>query len=154
MSSSAQPSLLGRRRFLGGVAAAAVAGSAVTATASAPAGAVPRCGRTFPPSPAPKPIEFVVDNGEGVPEPFRLIHFALPGPDGATTQILELPAFGLDADPSTVGDFHGFTAFAVIAGTATGGDGEQFDCELDVRVMQGRYIGEDGNEHHGTFGFF
>ena len=30
---------------------------------------------------------------------------------------------------------------------------ESFDCEFDVRVMQGRYIAEDGEQYRGTFAF-
>ena len=101
------------------------------------------------------PIEFTTPPADpGPPDPFNEIHWALPGPDGATTQILELPAFGLDADPNTVGNFDGFTAYAVVAGTATGGDGEPFDCEFDVRVMRGRYVAGDGETYSGTFAFF
>lgn len=141
-----------RRRFLGGVGAAAVVGTAATALPVSPAGA-DGGGKTFPPRPAPKPIEFAIELPPSVPPPFNVINVALPGPDGATTPILELLSDGPDADPSTVGDFDGFTAFAVIAGTATGGDGEPYDCEFDIRVMQGRYVAEDGHEYRGTFAF-
>jgi hypothetical protein len=99
-------------------------------------------------------VDTTPPGGEPAPDPFREIHWLLPGPEGATTQILELPAFGLDADPSMITDYKGFTAYAVLAGEAYGGDGEKYDCEFDVRVMQGEYIGEDGKHHHGTFGFF
>lgn len=141
-----------RRRFLGGMAAATAAGAtlAIPQTAQAASSAP----RTFPKQSGPKAITQFVDAGEGLPDPFRFIHWLLPGPDGATTPILGLGSFGLDADPSTVGDFYGFTAYAVVAGTATGGDGEPYDVEFDVRVMQGNYVGEDGKEHYGTFAFF
>lgn len=145
---------LNRRRFLRHAGVAAAVGTAGSVVAASPAEASGHGRTSIPRSGLPKPIEFVVDAGAGLPDPFRFIHFGLPGPDGATTQVLEIPSDGLDANPSTIGDFEGFTAFAVIAGTATGGDGESFDCEFDVRVMQGKYIAEDGKQRHGTFAFF
>ena len=109
--------------------------------------------KVFPNKSAPNPIPFQA-GPVGAPDPFNFIHWTLPGPLGAVTQVLELPAFGLDIDPSTVTDYEGFTAYAVIAGTARSSKGEDFDCELDVRVMDGKYVGEDGRLHRGTFGFF
>ncbi|REK41034.1 MAG: hypothetical protein DWQ20_00550 [Actinobacteria bacterium] len=90
----------------------------------------------------------------GGPPPFDFIHWALPGPPGATTQILELPAFGLDVDPSTITDFDGFVAYAVLAGSATDNRGNHFDVELDVRAMDGTYVDAHGETHESTFGFF
>jgi len=101
---------------------------------------------------APKPIPPMVDGGADAP--FDFIHWLLPGPEGKPTQILELPAFGLDVDPSLMTDYRGFTTYAVLAGSARGSDGKPYDVELDVRVMDGMYVGEDGKTHEGTFGFF
>lgn len=147
---------LSRRRFLGGIGAAAAIGSAATLGGAAPALARPmdphRRKRTFSNRAAPNPIEAMVEGGAA--PPFDFIHWLLPGPEGATTQILELPAFGLDVDPSTITDFKGFTAYAVIAGKAKDHNGNDYDVELDVRVMKGHYCGVDGEEYHGTFGFF
>ena len=145
-----------RRRFLGGLGAAAAAGTAVSLAGPAPAQAAAAMSndskKVFPNSSAPRPIEPTVEAGG--PAPFDFIHWLLPGPPGATTQILELPAFGLDVDPSLMTDYKGFTAYAVISGNAHGSDGNHYDVELDVRVMDGTYVGEDGNTHKGTFGFF
>lgn len=145
---------LNRRRFLRNAGIAATVGAAGTVVTASPGDASGGGRSSIPRSAAPKPIEFSFDAGPQLPDPFRFLHVGLPGPPGATTQVLELPSDGLDANPSTIGDFEGFTAFAVVAGTARGGDGESFDCEFDVRVMQGKYIGEDGRQHHGTFAFF
>ena len=94
------------------------------------------------------------EEGFDPPDPFRFIHWLLPGPIGSQTQILNLPGFGLDVDPSTIGDFKGFTAYAVVAGKATDLDGKEYDVELDVRGMKGHFIGQDGKRHYGTFAFF
>lgn len=149
---------LSRRKFLGGIGAAAAVGTATTLGVAKPAAAASAATglnarpKLFTSKAAPKPIEALVPAGG--PAPFDNIHWLLPGPEGATTQILELGAFGLDADPSTIGDFSGFTAYAVIAGSAKDTTGTEYDVEFDVRVMQGKYIGEDGEEYRGTFGFF
>ena len=141
-----------RRRFIGG-AAAVTAGTAATVAVASPAAA--SGGRkTFSSVGLPKPIAFTTPPADpGPPDPFNEIHWTLPGPEGASTQFIEIPSFGPDSDPNTIGDFDGFTAYAVIAGSATGGDGERFDCEFDLRVMRGRYVAEDGREYKGTFAF-
>ena len=99
--------------------------------------------------PAPAPIP----GGLDIP-PLGFIHFFLPGPEGATTPFFKLPASGLDVEPSTITDFKGFTAFAVFSGEAVGSDGNPYNVEFDVRVMQGDYMAEDGSQKWGTFGFF
>lgn len=148
-----------RRTFLKGLGMAA-AGAATTAIGpAAPAFAAAGSGRkTFPSRPGPKPITPVIDVAappDFVPDdPFRFIHWLLPGPAGSTTPFNQLPGFGLDVDPATIGDYEGFTAFAVISGHATDHDGNPYDVEFDVRAMRGTYIGADGEPHHGTFGFF
>ena len=53
-----------------------------------------------------------------------------------------------------MGDYRGFTAYAVVAGTAKASDGNEYPCEFDVRVMDGVYIASDGSRNRGTFGFF
>ena len=139
--------------MLQGAAATATVGAVVTTAGASPAAAVRR-GPNFRNLPLPKPIAFATPPSDpGPPDPFNSIRWTLPGPEGAVTQKLQLPSFGPDADPNTIGDFEGFTAFAVVAGEATGSDGEPFDCELDVRVMRGRYVAENGEEYRGTFAF-
>lgn len=146
-----------RRSFLTGVGAAAAVGSATALGIPSPAQAKGN-GRgnssknVFSNSSAPKPIPPTVDGGADAP--FDFIHWLLPGPEGKPTQILGLPAFGLDVDPSLMTDYKGFTTYAVLAGSARGSDGNDYDVELDVRVMDGTYVGEDGETHEGTFGFF
>lgn len=52
-------------------------------------------------------------------------------------------------EPSTITDFNGFVGATDIQGTGTGG----LLFDVDMRFMQGKYVGVDGKLHHGTFGF-
>lgn len=99
---------------------------------------------------APKPIPGGVDSGD---PNVGFIHWWLPGPETASTPILQIPGFGLDVDPSTITDFKGWSALAVLAGKVKGSDGVVYDCEYDVRALRGRYIAEDGKTRHGAFAF-
>jgi hypothetical protein len=69
-------------------------------------------------------------------------------------------------EPSTIGDFRGLVAInhlsgegTVIRGGPNGGlatpttTGDRLVYDTDMRIMKGQYIGEDGQEHQGTFGF-
>ncbi len=142
---------LSRRRFLTGVGAAVAAGSLAPAAFARPAHASAH-GAALLGGPLPKPIAATVPSGVPV-APFDIIHWLLPGPEGSATPLLGLPGFGLDVDPSTVTDFHGFTAYAVVAGGGVGSDGNAYDVEFDIRVMSGEFVAEDGGTHEGTFGF-
>lgn len=96
--------------------------------------------------PAPKPIE-----GGGFEIEGELLHVYdyLPG-----------------NEPSTIGDFRGLVAINHLQGEGTvtrGGPasglsratktGDRLVYDADMRIMKGLYIGEDGQEHEGTFGF-
>jgi hypothetical protein len=149
---------MSRRSLLTGVGAAAVAGLHASPVGAPRVEAATPAVDPFPGKPAPRPIPHLINASEGLPQPFpdpfNFIHWLLPGPAGAATPILQLPAFGLDVDPSTITDFDGFVAYAVVAGNAQDADGNPLDVEFDVRVMEGTYVGSDGQQHHGTFGFF
>ena len=97
------------------------------------------------PLPAPKPIP-----GGPVIESVS-IHEFLAGPADITLPISGLQLEGLNVEPSTITDFMGFTALAYHAGTVTGSDGITYNLETDIRVMEGEYVGADGNHHDGTF---
>jgi hypothetical protein len=69
-------------------------------------------------------------------------------------------------EPSTIGDFRGLVAInhlagegTVLRGSDTGGlstptaTGDRLVYDADMRIMKGLYVGEDGQEHEGTFGF-
>lgn len=61
-------------------------------------------------------------------------------------------------DPITITDFKGLIAATEIQGTGMGvganGAPVSIFFDNDMRVMQGQYIGVDGQLHNGTFGFF
>ena len=54
---------------------------------------------------------------------------------------------------SSVDNFTGLVAVAVIQGTGKDNAGNTIDFELDVRAMQGNYLDRNGNSQHGTFSF-
>jgi len=54
---------------------------------------------------------------------------------------------------STVDNFNGLVGVANLQGTGKDDKGNTLDFECDVRVMQGNYIDQNGNSHHGTFCF-
>jgi hypothetical protein len=83
-----------------------------------------------------------------------VVHVFLPGPEGSTTPVVGLPGGGLDVEPSTMTNRKGFTAFAILAGHAEGSDGKTYNIEVDLRVMAGEYVAEDGSRQQGTFAFF
>ena len=136
------PRRIGRRRLLVGTgAAAAVVGAIGAGGQVKPASATElRRGK-----PAPLPIPGGVEAGP---------HIFLPGPVGSFTPFFQLPGGGLDVEPSTMTNFKGFTAFAILSGQAEGSDGKTYNVEFDLRVMEGEYIAEDGSHQQGTFAFF
>jgi len=142
----AAPFKLTRRQLLAGVGAATIAGSIGTVGLARKASAA----ELQRARPAPVPIPGGVDVGE----PVGLIHWFLPGPEGSVTPFNGLEGMGLDVEPSSLTDFQGFNAYAVISGQAEGSDGKIYNVEFDVRVMEGEYIAEDGSAQHGVFGFF
>jgi hypothetical protein len=69
-------------------------------------------------------------------------------------------------EPSTITDFRGFVGIHHLQGegtVTTGGGGgglstptatgDRLHYDADMRFMQGTYVGEDGQEREGTFGF-
>lgn len=144
------PTRIGRRHFLAGAGAAAVAGSFGTLGVARPASAKAGLPRALP---APSSIPGGVAGIPGHPV-LDFIHWFLPGPTDATTPFIGLPGFGLDVEPSLITDYRGFTAFAVLSGQARGSDGKTYNVEFDVRVMEGEYVAADGSHQRGAFGFF
>jgi hypothetical protein len=53
------------------------------------------------------------------------------------------------AEPSSITDLNGFVGATEIQGTGTGG----LLFDVDMRFMQGVYVGMDGRVHRDTFGF-
>jgi hypothetical protein len=98
--------------------------------------------------PPPKPIP----GGLQIPGgPF--IHVFLPGPTSVTLPFSGLQLMGLNVEPSTITDFSGTAAVAILVGSATGSDGKRYNVETDLRLYEGTYIAENGTRHEGTFGF-
>jgi hypothetical protein len=94
----------------------------------------------------PKPIPGGIDVGDG-----NLIH---------------VYDYSQGFEPATITDFRGFVGIHHLRGEGTvtkGGDGDgiatpaatgdRLSYDTDMRFMQGTYVGEDGQEHEGTFGF-
>lgn len=83
----------------------------------------------------------------------------IPGgiqPFGPGTEVFHvfLPEHG--AESSTITDFHGSIGLAHLQGTGTGtntgtGHRDPLLFDVDIRFMQGVYIGMDGEQHSGTF---
>ncbi len=86
----------------------------------------------------------------------------IPGgiqPFGPGTEVFHvfLPEPGNEL--STITDFNGHIGAAEILGTGTATDAKtgaktKLLFDADVRFMVGEYVGLDGRNHHGTFGFF
>jgi hypothetical protein len=125
------PPVIDRRSFFRG--AAGVAGAVAGAGLLSPLGA-----QAVTTSAEPNPIP----GGTEIP-PLGLFHLYFPGKGN---------------EPSTITDFRGFVGIAEVGGTGIGTDtpedpevGLVFD--VDLRFMQGTFVGKDGKRHRGTFGF-
>jgi hypothetical protein len=85
----------------------------------------------------------------------------IPGgiqPFGPGTELFHVFPIAHGVEPSTITDFHGSIGAAEIQGTGTGTDTDtgttsSLNFDVDMRFMQGVYIGVDGETHRGTFGF-
>ena len=141
------PRRIGRRLLLVGTGAAAAVVGAIGAVGQVKPASATELRRA---KPAPLPIPGGVDAGP----PVGFVHSFLPGPVGSFTPFFQLPGGGLDVEPSTMTNFKGFTAFAILSGQAEGSDGKTYNVEFDLRVMEGEYIAEDGSHQQGTFAFF
>jgi hypothetical protein len=137
------PTTVTRRTVLQGAAGAA-AGFAVARPQGALAHDHGHRRIPVPPEPIPGGIELA---------PGQVIHVWAPGPTDVTLPFTGAQLQGLDAEPTTIKDFKGFSAVAFHVGTATGGDGTRYDLETDVRAFQGTYIDRTGTRRFGTFGF-
>jgi len=84
-----------------------------------------------------------------IPGGFRLSDFSFV-PSGADFHFL-LPGIGFEM--STITDFVGVVGGSETRGTAHGRDGSTYVFDCDMRFMQGLYVGLDGRQHVGSFGF-
>ena len=123
------PEGIGRRRFLQSTAGVALSSSLWTPHATAQDDTA-----------EPKPIP-----GGAMPLGILVHHFPLPTTNPPLAQI---------NDPSEITDFNGVIGDTQIRGGGTGtGFTQQLAYRADMGFMQGEYIGQDGNHHHGTFVF-
>ena len=135
-----------RRSFLLGTAGALAAGFAASLHRPEISEAKSSSGKIFGAAlAAPKPIL------AGEPIPGLVIHELLAGTETIVLPFTGLQLIGLNVEPSTITDFNGVTALAYHAGTATDSNGTIYNLETDIRVMEGEYVGEDGERHRGTF---
>jgi len=124
---------LTRRGFL--TTAAGAAGLAVTSEFALPPLAM-AAAKTSEPKPIP---------GGSTVAGVAVHHNPLPA--------VPTPLAGIN-DPSEIGDFNGFIIDTQIRGLGTGtGLSTPVSFRADMGAMQGEYIGEDGNHHHGSFVF-
>jgi hypothetical protein len=119
---------LTRRRFLQTMAGAT--GAALAVGGRLPAFAH---GGTHDASSAPRPIP-----GGG---------FVVEG------QLLHVNNLAVGSDESTITDFNGFLGSTFVLGQGTTGDGTRLGHFVDMRLMEGIYVGEDGKRHQETFAF-
>jgi hypothetical protein len=56
-------------------------------------------------------------------------------------------------DPSQITDFKGFVGLNRIRGAGLGKGFPALAFQADLGFMKGVFIGQDGEQHHGTFGF-
>lgn len=88
----------------------------------------------------PKPIP-----GGAMPLGILVHHFPLPSTPVPLSQI---------NDPSEITDFNGVIGDTQIRGAGTGtGFAQTLAFRADMGFMQGEYVGDDGDHHHGTFVF-
>lgn len=115
-------------------------------------GEEPAVDKTSEAAPKPQPQPVAITGGSQIPGgPF--IHVHAPGPDGMMLPISGFPYSGLNVDPTTIGNFDGFTAVAYVAGEATGSDGKKYLMETDVRAFKGTYKDAGGMDRTGVFAF-
>ena len=139
---------LDRRRFLKGAGVAAVAGAVGPLAVAGSAGASSTHRSPLADVSPPKPIPGGLELPDG-----SVIHVWAPGPANLTLPFTGGVLGGEDVEPSSITDFDGFSAVAFHVGSAVGNNGVTYNLETDMRAFAGRYVGEDGHVHQGTFGF-
>jgi hypothetical protein len=101
---------------------------------------VPNRANAQPGTARPNPIP-----GGATPLGILVHHYPLP---------TNAPPLAQINDPSEITDFNGVIGDTQIRGGGTGtGFTQTLAYRADMGFMQGEYVGEDGNHHHGTFVF-
>jgi hypothetical protein len=132
--------LLSRRGFM--QAAGAAGGLAVASRWLLPtaASAAPMTSRRMP-----RPIPETLSGADfGDPSNTHVFHILPPlGPQN-----------GQYSDPITITDFQGVIGRTEVTGTGTGTPNKtKYNFDVDMGFMQGVFVGTDGRQRHGTFGF-
>ncbi len=105
------------------------------------------------------PTRVFGDHQEASPRPIPgglpLLQFVCGSSDPTIFHVFP-PGNGVEL--STITDFRGDVGATEIQGTGTGmdtrtGQATSLVFDTDMRFMQGQFIGLDGREHEGTFGF-
>jgi hypothetical protein len=68
-------------------------------------------------------------------------------------QLLHVNNLNEGHDESTIYDFNGFLGSTFVLGQGTTGDGARLGHFVDMRLMEGIYVGLDGKRHQETFAF-
>ena len=68
-------------------------------------------------------------------------------------QLLHVNNLNEGHDESTIFDFNGFLGSTFVLGQGTAGDGTRLGHFVDMRLMEGVYVGLDGKRHQETFAF-
>jgi hypothetical protein len=68
-------------------------------------------------------------------------------------QLLHVNNLGVGSDEATIFDFNGFLGSTFVLGQGTAGDGTRLGHFVDMRLMEGVYVGLDGKRHQETFAF-
>jgi hypothetical protein len=78
-----------------------------------------------------------------------------PKPIPLTLGPFHIQLLGSGHEPSSITDFNGFVGVADVQGTGigTGPGAGNLLFDTDMRFMSGEYVGVDGKQYHGTFGF-
>ncbi len=130
---------ISRRNFLG---AAAFAGGAAAAAGSW----------------LPQVVKADFDGGATVfpnPIPVGVAPFGIPIHHFPPVPVLGPASIN---EPSQITDFNGMVGVCRVTGAGTGTDlatgaTSRLSFQVDNGFMDGLYVGEDGNTHHGTFAF-
>lgn len=130
---------MSRRQFLKSTGAA----SGVVLSSGLWMPLVAHAGVQAEPRPIPGTTNLQVPNGPNLGER----HFFFPTTNPFSTVTVK----NGNGDPSTITDFNGVVGVADLDGTGKDGDGTELLWGADVRFMKGVFVGEDGEEHYGTF---
>jgi hypothetical protein len=77
----------------------------------------------------------------------------IPGGLVIDDTLIHVNNLGEGHDEATIFDFNGFLGSTFVLGQGTAGDGTRYGHFVDMRLMEGVYVGLDGKPHVETFAF-